>query len=165
MTRRLGTFACVALVCAAVPSLFAQQKGAPAAPKKNPLLKLAEPWPEDEVLLARRTEADNRKLFQVLDPLEFTLTSDFSAINKDRNPDSTKRFPGTLSMSSLAKELPVQLGSRGHLRLNPRTCEFVPIRVEFEKEGLDGTPFDGQKKIKLGTHCQNDKEFDNYVLR
>jgi hypothetical protein len=165
MTRRLGTFACVALVCAAVPSLLAQQKGAPpAAPKKNPLLKLAEPWPEDEVLLARRTEAETRKLFQVAEPLEFTLTSDFSALNKDRNPDSTKRFPGTLMITG-GKELPVQLGSRGHLRLNPRTCEFVPIRVEFDKAGVEGTPFDGHKKIKLGTHCQNDKEFDQFVLR
>src|SRR6476620_7540176 len=112
MTRRLGTFVCVALVCATVPSLLAQQKGAaPAAPKKNPLLKLAEPWPEDEVLLARRTESDNRKLFQVVEPLEFTLTSDFSALNKDRTVDSTKRFPGTLAIAG-GKELPVQLGSR-----------------------------------------------------
>ena len=166
MMRRLGTFACVALVCAAVPSLLAQQKGAPpAAPKKNPLLKLAEPWPEDEVLLARRTESDNRKLFQVAEPLEFTLTSDFSALNKERNPDSAKRFPATLALTGVAKELPVQLGSRGHLRLNVRTCEFVPIRVDFPKEGIEGTPFEGQKNLKLGTHCQNDKEFDQFVLR
>jgi hypothetical protein len=165
MTHRLRVFALVALVCAAVPSLLAQQKGAAPPPKKNPLLKLAEPWPEDDVLLARRTEATSRKLFQESDPLEFTLTSDFSALNKERNPESTKRFPGTLSIAGLAKELPVQLGSRGHLRLNTRTCDFVPIRVEFPKEGLEGTPFDGQTTLKLGTHCQNEKEFDQYVLR
>jgi hypothetical protein len=165
MTRRLGTFACVALVCAAVPSLFAQQKGAAPAPKKNPLLKLAQPWPEDDVLLAARTEAEKRKLFQVVEPLEFTLVSDFSALNKERNPESSKKFPGTLKVTGLDKELPVQLGSRGHLRLNTRTCEFVPIRVDFPKEGLEGTPFEGQTNLKLGTHCQNDKDFDNYVLK
>jgi len=165
MTHRLRTFALAALVCAAVPSLLAQQKGATTPPpKKNPLLKLAEPWPEDDVLLARRTEATSRKLFQVVEPLEFTLTSDFSALNKERNPESTKRFPGTLAVAG-GKELPVQLGSRGHLRLNTRTCEFVPIRVEFPKEGIEDTPFEGQTNLKLGTHCQNDKEFDQYVLR
>jgi hypothetical protein len=165
MTHRLRVFALVALVCAAVPSLVAQQKGAPPPPKKNPLLKLAEPWPEDDVLLARRTEATARKLFQAVEPLEFTLASDFSALNKDRNPDSPKRFPGTLTVAGLGKELPVQLGSRGHLRLNTRTCDFVPIRVEFPKEGIEGTPFEGQTNLKLGTHCQGDKEFDQYVLR
>jgi hypothetical protein len=165
MTHRLRVFALVALVCATVPSLMAQQKAPAAPPKKNPLLKLAEPWPEDDVLLAARTAADSRKLFQAPEPLEFTLTTDFSALNKERNPESTKRFPGTLSIAGLATELPVQLGSRGHLRLNTRTCEFVPIKVEFPKEGIAGTPFDGQTNLKLGTHCQNDKEFDNYVLR
>jgi hypothetical protein len=165
MTHGLRMFALAALVCAAVPSVLAQQKGAAPPPKKNPLLKLAEPWPDDEVLLARRTEATARKLFQAVEPLEFTLTSDFNGLNKERNPDSTKRFPGTLSIAGLGKELPVQLGSRGHLRLNTRTCEFVPIRVEFPKEGIEGTPFEGQTNLKLGTHCQNDKEFDQYVLR
>ncbi len=166
MMRRLRMFACIAVVCAAVPSLIAQQKGAAPAPaKKNPLLKLAEPWPEDDVLLARRTEASNRKLFQAIEPLEFTLTSDFNALNKDRDPNSTKRVPGTLSITGLGKQVPVQLGSRGHLRLNTRTCQFVPIRVEFPKEGIEGTPFEGQKNLKLGTHCQNEKEFDQYVLR
>jgi hypothetical protein len=165
MTHRLRVFALIALVCAAVPSLLAQQKGAAPPPKKNPLLKLAEPWPEDDVLLARRTEATSRKLFQAVEPLEFTLASDFSALNKERNPESTKRFPGTLSVAGLGKELPVQLGSRGHLRLNTRTCDFVPIRVEFPKEGIEDTPFAGQTNLKLGTHCQGDKEFDQYVLR
>ncbi len=164
MTHRLRVFALVALVCASVPALLAQ-KAPPAPAKKNPLLKLAEPWPEDDVLLARRTEAATRKLFQAPEPLEFTLTTDFNALNKERNPNSAKRFPGSLSIAGLANELPVQLGSRGHLRLNTRTCEFVPIRVEFPKEGIAGTPFDGQTNLKLGTHCQNDKEFDQYVLR
>jgi hypothetical protein len=29
-----------------------------------------------------------------VDPLEFTLTSDFGALNKDRKPESTTRYPG-----------------------------------------------------------------------
>ena len=64
-----------------------------AAGKKNPLLKLAEPWPDADALKARRLEAEARPLFQATDPLEFTLTADFNAINKDRNPESTTRYP------------------------------------------------------------------------
>src|SRR5262249_41376542 len=58
-----------------------------------------------------------------------------------------------------------KLGSRGHLRLNSRTCEFVPIRLEFAKDAVAGTIFDGQTTLKLGTHCQNEKEFDQYVMK
>jgi hypothetical protein len=63
------------------------------------------------------------------------------------------------------KDIPVQLGTRGHSRLNPRTCEFVPIRVELPKEGLEGTVFEGQTNLKLGTHCRNEKEFDQFVMK
>src|SRR5947208_6258443 len=153
MTRRIYLSALVALVCASAPALLAQQKPAAAPAKKNPLLKLAEPWPEDDVLATRKTASIERKLFQDSAPLEFTLTSEFSLINKERTPNNKKQFPGVMTVGG--KEIPVKVGSRGHLRLNSRTCEFVPIKLDFEKEAVAGTPFDGQTELKLGTHCQN----------
>jgi hypothetical protein len=164
MTRRLSLSALAALVCAVcAPALLAQKPPA-APPKKNPLLKLAEPWPEDDVIAARKTEAEKRKLFTDTAPLEFTLTSEFNLINKERTPNNNKQFPGVLTVAG--KDIPVKLGSRGHLRLNPRTCEFVPIKVEFpSKEDLAGTVFEGQTTLKLGTHCQNEKEFDQFVMK
>jgi len=162
MTRRVYLSALVALVCASAPALLAQKPPA-APPKKNPLLKLAEPWPEDDVLAARKTASSERKLFQDAAPLEFTLTSDFSLINKERTPNNKKQFPGVITVGG--KEIPVKVGSRGHLRLNSRTCEFVPIKLDFEKEAVAGTPFDGQTELKLGTHCQNEKESDQFVMK
>ncbi len=48
--RLVAVAVLVAIACAAMPALLAQKAAAPAAPpKKNPLLKLAEPWPEDDV--------------------------------------------------------------------------------------------------------------------
>jgi hypothetical protein len=41
----------------------------------------------------------------------------------------------------------------------------VPIKVEFDAESIAGTIFDGQTSLKLGTHCQNDREFDQFVIR
>src|SRR5437762_846545 len=112
----------VAALLAAFGAAPLAQQTAPAPAKKNPFLKLVEPWPEDEVLLARRSEADQRHLFREAAPLAFTLTADFSAINKDRNPASTKRFAATLATpgSPEAIALPVKLGTRGHFRLMPR---------------------------------------------
>ena len=162
MTRRLYLSALVALALAAAPELLAQKPPA-APPKKNPLLKLAEPWPEDDVIATRKTEAQTRKLFQDEAPFEFTLTSDFGLLNKERTPNNNKQFPGVLTVDG--KDIQVKLNSRGHLRLNPRTCSFVPIRVEFAKEEIAGTIFDGQTNLKLGTHCQNEKEFDQFVQK
>jgi hypothetical protein len=161
MTRRLSVAALLALVLAA-PALLAQNPPT-AAPKKNPLVKLAEPWPEDDVLDARKAEAEARKLFQDGPLIEFTLTSEFNLINKERSPNNGKLFPGVLTLEG--KDIPVKLGSRGHFRLNRTTCDFVPIKIEFESDQIAATIFEGQTSVKLGTHCQNDREFDQYVMR
>jgi hypothetical protein len=120
-------------------------------------------WPEDEVLLARKTEAQNRRLFQDGAPLEFTLTSEFNLINAQRTPNNGKQFPGVLAVDGA--EIPVTLGSRGHLRLKSQTCDFVPIKLGFAPTPLEGTIFEGQTTLKLGTHCRGEREFDQYVMR
>ena len=123
----------------------------------------ARPWPDDEVLTARATDAQNRTLFQDASPLEFTLTSEFNLINKERTPNNAKRFPAVFKVDGT--DIPVKLGSRGHLRLNSKTCDFVPIRIEFQPERLGGTVFEGQTTLKLGTHCRADADADQFVIR
>src|SRR2546427_10063612 len=93
-----STAAVLLVVWSAAQSTLAQKAPAPP-PKKNPLLKLAEPWPEDDVLQARRVESDARRLFKETEPLAFTLTADFKAVNKERNPDSKKTFPAVLTVA------------------------------------------------------------------
>lgn len=146
-----------------------KQKKDPAQPKKDPRVKLAEPWPDAEKLRQRREDALALRLFQGSDPLVFTLTADFKAVNKDRNPNSTKRFPAVLSVAGEDGEqrsIPVNLRSRGHSRL-VYNCGFVPIRVEFEfpRQQTKGTPFEKQQALKLGTHCHGSKEYEQYALR
>jgi hypothetical protein len=181
MRCRLGYTLVAVIVVSAAWTLVAQQApppkkqaGAPpkkqagAPPKKSPFLKLAEEWPADDVLQARRTEADTRRLFREVEPLAFTLTADFKAINKDRNPESTKRYPAVISApkgDGTTGDLSVQLGTRGHFRLMARNCDFVPLRVEFPRDLTNGTLFEGQTSLKLGTHCRGDRSYDNYTLR
>jgi hypothetical protein len=169
MHLRVGS-ALVALivVCGVAQSVLAQ-KPAARPPKKNPLLKLTEPWPEEDVVQARRTESDTRRLFKETAPLAFTLTADFGAINKERNADSVRRFPAVLSIpgeNGAERRISVKLGTRGHFRLMARNCDFVPLRVELPRDQTAiGTPFDGQTSLKLGTHCRSDKAYDSYTLR
>jgi hypothetical protein len=120
------------------------------------------------VLQAARVAADSRRLFRDTEPLAFTLTADFSAINKERNPDNKKLFPAVITVEDTKgpQDVAVQIGSRGHFRLMVRNCDFVPIRMEFPRGGeTAGTIFDGQTSLKLGTHCRSDREYDNYTLR
>jgi hypothetical protein len=144
-------------------------KREPGSPKRDPRVKLAEPWQEPDKLRERSEDAVARRLFASEEPLAFTLTADFKAINKDRHPDSVKRFPATLKVAGddgQERVLNVDLRSRGHSRL-VFNCGFVPIRVEFpeKKSETRGTPFAKQESLKLGTHCHGSKEYEQYALR
>jgi hypothetical protein len=159
----LVSVAVLAGTCAA--SLVAQ-KGIPPLNHAK-LEKLAEPWPDEDVIRARRIDAEQRRLFADTDPLPFTLQADFKSINKDRNPESKNDYPGLLTLDGPGGPiaLHVKLRPRGHFRRRATTCSFVPIRVEFDKSEAKGTIFDGQKTLKLVTHCNNENVYEQYIFR
>jgi hypothetical protein len=162
-----STIAVLFVVWSAAQTPLAQKASPPPA-KKNPLVKLAEPWPEDDVVQARRMAADSRPLFRETEPLAFTLTADFNAVNKERSPNNKKTFPAVLTVQDAKgpQEIPVKVGSRGHFRLMARNCDFVPIRLDLPRDNeTAGTTFEGQTTLKLGTHCRGDRAYDNYTLR
>jgi hypothetical protein len=164
-TRRRLAAACLWALCAA--TVAAQQAKEPAV-KRAALLKLAEPWPDAEVLHARRDEAQARPLFAAADAFPLTLAADFKVINKDRAVEGKKDYPGTLTVGGADGKpatLHVKLRTRGHFRLRAGSCSFVPLRVEFDRDEARGTIFDGQKTLKLVTHCRNDSEYEQYTLR
>ena len=123
----------------------------------------------DSVRLDKRAkDASARPLFTSLDPLPFTLTANFGQISRERDSTSKKEFDGTLVVRDEAgtdRSVKVRLRTRGHFRLMARTCRFVNLLVLFPDKGLKGTPFEGQKSLKLGAHCQNDSKYEQYVLK
>jgi hypothetical protein len=168
MKQQVASWLAILAMCSAAQVLTAQSKAPAAPPKKNPYVKLSEPWPEPAVLAARRIEAEKRQLFDKTDPLVFTLTADFKIINKDRHPESTARYPGTISVNDdrgREQLIKVKLSPRGHFRRMARNCSFVPLRVELPEAEVKGTVFEGQTTLKLGTHCQDDKAYEQYTLR
>ena len=67
-------------------------------------------------------------------------------------------------MTAGVQPIPVQVSARGHARRDPRVCSVVPIRLEFAKKDLAGTVFEGQKELKLVTHCDNSSDGEQSVL-
>lgn len=159
-TWRCGAVAAALSLCSV--SLPAQ---APAAARKAWYAKLAEPFPDAARLGERRVASENRALFQSVEPLAITIAADFKKVNGDRAQDSPRRYPATLTVAgSPGAPLPVQLGTRGHFRLHPSSCSFVPLRVEFPAGAVGGTLFDGQRSLKLVTHCQDANAYEQYTL-
>ena len=101
------------------------------------------------------------RIFRTDEPLWVSLSADFKkTVFKDTDSMSTKQYPAVLRYVSEAGDtasLDVQLSTRGHFRL--RTCDFVPIKVHFDKEKSKGSPFAGEGALKLGTHCKNNDQF------
>ncbi len=63
------------------------------------------------------------------------------------------------------KELTIEVKVRGNYRRDPDHCNFPPLRLDFPSDSVVGTVFAGQDKIKIVTHCQNDKEeYEQFVL-
>lgn len=124
------------------------------------------PLPDAATLAERKREAERRRLFRSEEPLQATLTADFRAIQRDRNPKSTVTYPATISFQAndgSTASMPLKIRTRGHSRRNPVTCSFAPLRLEFDKALSKGTVFDGHGPLKLGTHCR--KGAEEVILR
>jgi hypothetical protein len=158
-----------ALFAGAPTAARAPQTGqAPAAAgQKKP--KAPKVWPPDaKALEKRRLEAETLPLFQAEAPVEFILTADWKAVQHDRDPASEALFPATLAIvtdGTRGDPIPLELRTRGHVRRNPRTCSFAPLRLELPKNRTKGTVFEGHGKIKLNTHCHGDSVYEQYTLK
>ena len=159
---RLG----IAVIASVIATAGVVAQDTTKAPKaaNAPYLKLAAPWPDAETSRQRRIEAEGRPLFASIEPLALTVKSDFKAINRDRSQNSTKRYAATVAVGGAAP-MKIELGSRGHFRLLAGSCAWVPLRVHFDKKETAGTVFEGQSSLKLVTHCRDNDDFEQHVLR
>lgn len=149
------------LIGASLPVCAQNKKDAASGEKK------AKAPLDSAKVVERKAEAEALPLFKANDAVTFTLIADFKTVNKDRDTLSTKEYPATMVIDSAGteKKIAVKLRTRGHFRLMQRNCAFVPLRINFTKKDMKGTAFEGQDKIKLGTHCQNNADYEQYVLR
>jgi hypothetical protein len=105
-----------------------------------------------------------KPLFASNDLIHLTIKAPFSDITRGAIPEE-KPQPGTLSVAGARPEtLAVTLAPRGITRRKKEICPFPPLAVVFpDKPGKDSL-FQGQKKLKLVTHCKPSEGWQQYLL-
>jgi hypothetical protein len=80
---------------------------------------------------------------------------------------STDPHPARLSLSTASgpQTFDVAINARGVTRRTGDICRFPPLRVDFDKDAVGETLFDGQNRLKLVTYCKNLDSYEQlYVL-
>ncbi len=98
-------------------------------------------------------------LFGVSEPLEIELTGPTGKLSDNRE-DRTE-LPFRLRVNGMQHDIEIRV--RGKSRL--RVCRFVPMRLDFPADLPDESPFTGQDKIKLVTHCRNSERSEADLLQ
>jgi len=104
------------------------------------------------------------RLFQSHEPLVLQVKTDLRTLFRDRG-DERKEHDGTLRYGTAPDtgSLEITLRTRGIFRL--KRCAFPPLRLDLPRKKLDATPFAGQDKLKLVTHCQSDRSYERNLLK
>lgn len=92
--------------------------------------------------------AGQTPLFEADSAIEIELTGPLWSLVESR--EEGKEWP--FRLNTQAFELDLQVKARGNSRL--RLCTFPPLRFNFKKDQVAGTPFEGQDKLKLVTPCK-----------
>ena len=106
-------------------------------------------------------------LFAEDTPLQIDLHADYVSLFDDVSDKRTyhdAKF-SVRNSSCAFDEMPIKLRTRGHFRLRKQTCNFPPLKFQFENDDAKGTVFQGQKKLKYVSHCQNFKaHYEQHTL-
>lgn len=106
--------------------------------------------------------AQGSDFFDSEELIQFTLQSDWETLRTER-PDTATYQAATISYlgEEAQYQIPAKVKLRGNFRRRPDICNFPPIRLKVSKETAPGTPFEGNRKLKVVTHCRQ----ENWVLR
>jgi hypothetical protein len=114
--------------------------------------------------VADSTAGNTTRLFASRDPIELTLSGDLRPILRDKSEEPPWR-DATIAYVEGADSvrLPVRARTRGRFRLEH--CPFPPLRLNFVKDSVKGTLFAHQDKPKLGTHCREGGDYEQYTVQ
>lgn len=108
---------------------------------------------------AAQTAGPVTPLFASDAPVQITIKGPISALASRR---SRGNQPATLTYAGVS--YPITLSPRGITRLKKEICQFPMLRVEFPQRPPPGSMFDGQRRLKLVTHCRNSADFQQKTL-
>lgn len=112
-------------------------------------------------------EAAAWPLFQNQDTLRVRIEAPLRTLIRERS--DTEYLDGTFAYTDASGNevvLDLKLRARGRYRRQRSTCDLPPIRLNFKKKQVMGTEFAGQDKLKLVTHCEENRDrYEQYVLK
>lgn len=111
-------------------------------------------------------KAGPSRLFQSHEPLNMRLEGPFKNVMKKRGEDRPYAEAALIYRGDAGKEVRVDLKIRvrGNYRAKKEICRFPPLKLNFNKNTLKGSIFDGEDKLKLVTHCQGAARYEQFVL-
>ena len=105
-------------------------------------------------------------LFAADSVLHVTLEAPINTIVRERSVD--QQYPAKLRYTNedgSVVEVPVRVRARGNFRRDPANCTFPPIRLRFRRSDVEGSLFEGLRRVPLVTHCRRGNRFEQGVLR
>ena len=103
-------------------------------------------------------------LFADEDMIRVTIEAPFNRLIRNAQT-STAPYDATLTYLGAAPEThAIKLSARGKSRRTRDLCNFPPLRIEFAEKPGDASFFDGQKRLKLVTHCKGSSRYQQYYL-
>lgn len=112
------------------------------------------------------SKAKEGPLFQREEPLELILEADLVTIINDKSeePEYTNALLIHVLPDNKIKAFEIKVKPRGSTRRMTELCEFPPLKLNFKKNHLENTVFEGQDKLKFVSQCRQNEAFENYVL-
>lgn len=130
-------------------------------------LGAAAPAPAAPQAAYRATTGGTAPLFASHETLELTLVADFERLEDDRDEERPERLAllRTHADDGSPVEIPLTVRTRGNFRLRSSTCAFPNLRLDFPPDApTAGTPFAGQDRLKLVSHCRDRDDYEQNLL-
>jgi len=118
------------------------------------------------LLLSSTMQLNAQPLFDNEQPLKLTLEADLSVLKNDKNEDP-EYIAGKLIEYLPANRInmfEVKVKPRGTTRRLTGLCEFPPLKINFKKQQIANTTFEGNDKVKLVLQCRETQEYTNYLF-
>ena len=142
--RRRGTLGALVAVLCVQTSCVTYDSGAFAVTSAAPVERLY----------------DSNRIFAL------ELSAPFRAVFSERGEERTYR-PASLrfrDQAGVEHDVSVEIRIRGNYRARPSICAFPMLRLRVSKKGGRGTVFEGQKRLRLVTHCRASGDYEQSLL-
>lgn len=104
-------------------------------------------------------QSEPTRLFASDDVIHLSIRTELSGLSRSNNAR-----PATLTLEGEAPEThSIELSARGVSRRRRDICTFPPLRIQLPSRPETGL-FQGQRRLKLVTHCRRSSSHQQYVL-